>query len=84
MSTRRVWHEETDLSDFDAIVLPGGFSYGDYLRCGAIARFAPALQSLIDFAAKGGRVLGISADFRCSNWASPWCTDPQPGSALHL
>ena len=47
MSTRRVWHEETDLSGFDAIVLPGGFSYGDYLRCGAIARFAPALQSLI-------------------------------------
>ena len=59
MSTRRVWHEETDLSGFDAIVLPGGFSYGDYLRCGAIARFAPALQSLIDFAAKGGRGLGI-------------------------
>ena len=54
MSTRRVWHEETDLSGFDAIVLPGGFSYGDYLRCGAIARFAPALQSLIDFAARGG------------------------------
>ena len=43
MSTRRVWHEETDLSGFDAIVLPGGFSYGDYLRCGAIARFAPCL-----------------------------------------
>ena len=64
MSTRRVWHEETDLSGFDAIVLPGGFSYGDYLRCGAIARFAPALQSLIDFAAKGGRVLGICNGFQ--------------------
>ena len=64
MSTRRVWHEETDLSSFDAIVLPGGFSYGDYLRCGAIARFAPALQSLIDFAAKGGRVLGICNGFQ--------------------
>ena len=64
MKTRRVWHEETDLSGFDAIVLPGGFSYGDYLRCGAIARFAPALQSLIDFAAKGGRVLGICNGFQ--------------------
>ena len=64
MCTRRVWHEETDLSGFDAIVLPGGFSYGDYLRCGAIARFAPALQSLIDFAAKGGRVLGICNGFQ--------------------
>ena len=64
MSTRRIWHEETDLSGFDAVVLPGGFSYGDYLRCGAIARFAPALQSLIDFAAKGGRVLGICNGFQ--------------------
>ena len=64
MSTRRIWHEETDLSGFDAIVLPGGFSYGDYLRCGAIARFAPALQSLMDFAAKGGRVHGICNGFQ--------------------
>ena len=71
MSTRRVWHEETDLSDFDAIVLPGGFSYGDYLRCGAIARFAPALQSLIDFAARADACLASATDFRCSqNWAS--------------
>ena len=64
MTTRRVWHEETDLSGFDAIVLPGGFSYGDYLRCGAIARFAPALRSLIDFIAQGGRVLGICNGFQ--------------------
>ena len=64
MATRRVWHEETDLSGFDAIVLPGGFSYGDYLRCGAIARFAPALRSLIDFIAQGGRVLGICNGFQ--------------------
>ena len=64
MTTHRVWHEETDLSGFDAIVLPGGFSYGDYLRCGAIARFAPALQSLIHFAAQGGRVLGICNGFQ--------------------
>ena len=64
LPTRRIWHEETDLSGLDAVVLPGGFSYGDYLRCGAIARFAPALQSLIDFAAKGGRVLGICNGFQ--------------------
>lgn len=64
MATRRIWHEETDLSGLDAVVLPGGFSYGDYLRCGAIARFAPALQSLIDFASNGGRVLGICNGFQ--------------------
>ena len=64
MSSRRLWHEETDLAGLDAVVLPGGFSYGDYLRCGAIARFAPVLQSLVDFAAKGGRVLGICNGFQ--------------------
>ena len=64
MTTRRLWHEETDLSGLEAVVLPGGFSYGDYLRCGAIARFAPALQALVDFAAKGGRVLGICNGFQ--------------------
>ena len=64
LPTRRLWHEETDLSGLDAVVLPGGFSYGDYLRCGAIARFAPVLQSLVDFAAKGGRVLGICNGFQ--------------------
>lgn len=64
MPTRRIWHEETDLSGLDAVVLPGGFSYGDYLRCGAIARFAPALQALIGFAAAGGRILGICNGFQ--------------------
>lgn len=64
MPTRRIWHEETDLSGLDAVVLPGGFSYGDYLRCGAIARFAPALQALLGFAAQGGRVLGICNGFQ--------------------
>jgi len=64
LPTRRLWHEETDLNGLDAVVLPGGFSYGDYLRCGAIARFAPVLQSLMDFAAKGGRVLGICNGFQ--------------------
>ena len=64
MPTRRIWHEETDLSGLDAVVLPGGFSYGDYLRCGAIARFAPALQALLGFVAQGGRVLGICNGFQ--------------------
>ncbi len=64
MATRYLWHEDTDLSGLDAVVLPGGFSYGDYLRCGAIARFAPVLQSLLDFANKGGRVLGICNGFQ--------------------
>ena len=64
MATRYLWHEERDLSGLDAVVLPGGFSYGDYLRCGAIARFAPVLESLLDFAEKGGRVLGICNGFQ--------------------
>src|ERR1700726_4367653 len=59
-----VWHKETSLRDFDAIVLPGGFSYGDYLRCGAIARFSPIMQSLIEFANKGGRLLGVCNGFQ--------------------
>jgi phosphoribosylformylglycinamidine synthase subunit PurQ / glutaminase len=56
---RLVWHEETDLSDLDAIIVPGGFSYGDYLRAGAIARFSPAMGAVADFAAAGKPVLGI-------------------------
>tara|TARA_Y100001968_G_C19346532_1_gene712345 strand:+ start:410 stop:1063 length:654 start_codon:yes stop_codon:yes gene_type:complete len=63
-STRFLWHETTDLSGLDAIVLPGGFSYGDYLRCGAIAKFAPVLESLCEFVQKGGRVLGICNGFQ--------------------
>ena len=59
-----VWHEEPELPDLDAIVLPGGFSYGDYLRCGAIARFAPAMRAVADFAAEGGIVLGICNGFQ--------------------
>jgi phosphoribosylformylglycinamidine synthase len=61
---RIVWHEETDVSDLDAIVIPGGFSYGDYLRVGAIARFAPAMESVARFAAEGGPVLGICNGFQ--------------------
>jgi phosphoribosylformylglycinamidine synthase subunit PurQ / glutaminase len=63
-AARLVWHEETDLGGLDAIVVPGGFSYGDYLRAGAIARFAPAMAAVAEFAAAGGPVLGICNGFQ--------------------
>ena len=62
-----LWHKDKDLSSFsteDCIILPGGFSYGDYLRCGAIARFSPIMQSVIEFASMGGKVLGICNGFQ--------------------
>lgn len=62
-----LWHKDKDLSMFttsDCIILPGGFSFGDYLRCGAIARFSPMMQSVIDFANKGGKVLGVCNGFQ--------------------
>jgi phosphoribosylformylglycinamidine synthase subunit PurQ / glutaminase len=59
-----VWHGETELPEVGAVVLPGGFSYGDYLRCGAIARFSPAMQAVATFAAGGGLVLGICNGFQ--------------------
>ena len=62
-----LWHKDKDLSMFttsDCIILPGGFSFGDYLRCGAIARFSPMMQSVIDFANKGGKVLGVFNGFQ--------------------
>jgi phosphoribosylformylglycinamidine synthase I len=59
-----VWHTETELPHLDAVLLPGGFSYGDYLRCGAIARFAPAMEAVAAFAAAGGLVLGICNGFQ--------------------
>ena len=65
--TIALWHKDKDLSAFntdDCIVLPGGFSYGDYLRCGAIARFSPMMQSVIAFANKGGKVLGVCNGFQ--------------------
>ncbi|MCM1983317.1 phosphoribosylformylglycinamidine synthase subunit PurQ [Lyngbya confervoides] len=62
--TRMVWHEETDISDIDVMVIPGGFSYGDYLRCGAIARFSPVMQATRDHAAQGKKVLGICNGFQ--------------------
>ena len=59
-----IWHETSDLSGLDAVVVPGGFSYGDYLRCGAIARFSPATAAVLEFAAAGGLVLGICNGFQ--------------------
>jgi len=62
-----LWHKDKDLRMFttdDCIVLPGGFSYGDYLRCGAIARFSPMMQSVVAFANKGGKVLGVCNGFQ--------------------
>jgi len=59
-----VWHEDRELPDLDAVVLPGGFSYGDYLRCGAIARFSPATAAVCEFAESGGLVLGICNGFQ--------------------
>src|ERR1700751_1575545 len=59
-----VWHEQAELPDLDAVVLPGGFSYGDYLRCGAIARFSPATAAVCAFADAGGLVLGICNGFQ--------------------
>jgi len=62
-----LWHKDKDLSMFttdDCIILPGGFSFGDYLRCGAIARFSPMMQSVIEFANKGGKVLGVCNGFQ--------------------
>jgi phosphoribosylformylglycinamidine synthase len=61
---RYVWHKETSLGDADAVIVPGGFSYGDYLRCGAIARFSPVMQAVQQFAAGGGLVLGICNGFQ--------------------
>ena len=63
----KLWHKDRDISMFnteDCIVLPGGFSYGDYLRCGAIARFSPMMQSVTAFAGKGGKVLGVCNGFQ--------------------
>ncbi|MEP7318334.1 MAG: phosphoribosylformylglycinamidine synthase subunit PurQ [Panacibacter sp.] len=62
-----LWHKDKDLGMFttnDCIILPGGFSFGDYLRCGAIARFSPMMQSVIEFANKGGKVLGVCNGFQ--------------------
>src|ERR1700736_6388925 len=59
-----IWHDSTDLGKADAVILPGGFAYGDYLRCGAIAKFSPVMQAVKKFAADGGLVLGICNGFQ--------------------
>ena len=64
---REVWHKETRLDGFgtdDCLVLPGGFSFGDYLRCGAVARFSPIMPAVVDFASRGGKVWGICNGFQ--------------------
>ena len=68
-----LWHDDEDLAKVDAVILPGGFSYGDYLRCGAIARFAPMMSSIIEGAKNGLPVLGICNGFQMlpeTLWAS--------------
>ena len=63
-SARLVWHKEASLEDADCVIVPGGFSYGDYLRCGAIARFSPVMQAVKQFADNGGLVMGICNGFQ--------------------
>jgi phosphoribosylformylglycinamidine synthase subunit PurQ / glutaminase len=78
---RMLWHEDTDLSGVDAVVVPGGFSYGDYLRAGAIARFSPAMEAVARFAADGGPVLGICNGFQvlCESGLLPGALLPNEG-----
>ena len=74
---RLVWHEDTDLEDVDVVVVPGGFSYGDYLRAGAIARFAPAMEAVARHAADGRPVLGV-----CNGFQVLWEAGLLPGALL--
>lgn len=62
--TRYIWHKDTKLGDVDCVVIPGGFSYGDYLRTGAIARFSPAMKAVVEHAKAGGLVIGICNGFQ--------------------
>ena len=81
-----LWHGDADLQGVDAVVLPGGFSYGDYLRCGAIARFAPVMQNVIDAARSGMPVLGICNGFQvlCESHLLPWRAHPQRRTQVRL
>jgi phosphoribosylformylglycinamidine synthase I len=62
--TRYIWHKDSSLDDVDVVILPGGFSFGDYLRCGAIARFSPVMREVVRFAERGGVVVGICNGFQ--------------------
>ncbi len=74
---RMIWHKETDLGDLDIVVIPGGFSFGDYLRCGAMAARSPVMRAIHDHAAKGGYVLGVCNGFQILTEA-----DLLPGALL--
>jgi phosphoribosylformylglycinamidine synthase I len=76
--TRFVWHKDRDLGDLDALILPGGFAHGDYLRTGAIARFSPVMESVVAFAKKGAPVLGI-----CNGFQILQESGLLPGAMLH-
>jgi len=78
MDARFVWHKDTDLGNPDVVLVPGGFSYGDYLRSGAIARFSPVMQEVVHFARKGGLVLGI-----CNGFQILLESGLLPGAMLH-
>lgn len=64
LPTRMVWHQDTDIGDIDVIVIPGGFSYGDYLRCGAIAQFSPVMNSVLEHAKAGKYIVGVCNGFQ--------------------
>ncbi|TNE73651.1 phosphoribosylformylglycinamidine synthase subunit PurQ [bacterium] len=76
--TKFIWHKDTDLGNSDVIIVPGGFSYGDYLRSGAIAKYSPVMKSVIDFANKGGLVIGI-----CNGMQILTEAQLVPGAMLH-
>jgi phosphoribosylformylglycinamidine synthase subunit PurQ / glutaminase len=78
---RMIWHDDTDLGGVDAVIVPGGFSYGDYLRAGAIARFSPAMNAVAEFARNGGPVLGICNGFQvlCEAGLLPGALLPNEG-----
>lgn len=76
--TKFLWHKDTDLSDIDLLIVPGGFSYGDYLRSGAIARFSPIMNSVVDYANNGNPVLGI-----CNGFQILLESGLLPGAMLH-
>ena len=76
-----IWHQSTDVSGFDCIILPGGFSYGDYLRTGAVAKFSPVMNAVHEFADKGGKLIGICNGFQilCESGLLPGALIPNTG-----